>query len=171
MKKLFDSNIFYFILGAIIFGGIGSVLAYTIVSSDVEYTSDDLSWKNSDGTAIENTKHAIDNLYTKINNMQFTELYTYSPGSPANYSYTFPDNTKNILIFIATIRDENASESDWTISLPVEATELYDLYYGEMINGRRGYNHTRAYFIENATGTVSGRISYRGSIKIIQINK
>ncbi len=38
MKKVFKSRIFAFVLGVIIFGGIGVVSAYTIFANDVGYT-------------------------------------------------------------------------------------------------------------------------------------
>ena len=53
MKKLIKSNIFSFFLGAILFGGIGTVVATTILSSTVSYT-------NNNQTTVES---ALDELY------------------------------------------------------------------------------------------------------------
>ena len=57
MKKLIKSNIFSFFLGAILFGGIGTVVATTILSSSVSYT-------NNNQTTVEG---ALDELYSVIN--------------------------------------------------------------------------------------------------------
>ena len=54
MQKIFKSRIFYFALGAILFGTIGVYGATLISSSDVTYN----------GTTA---KAAIDDLYTKVN--------------------------------------------------------------------------------------------------------
>ena len=66
MKKIFKkSNIFSFLLGAIIFGGIVGVSAYTILANDIGYTPKDSTWKKSNGEDITNVKDAIDELYIK----------------------------------------------------------------------------------------------------------
>ena len=65
MKKIFKSRIFAFILGAILFGGIGVVSAYTILANDIGYTPKDTTWKKSNGEDITNVKDAIDELYIK----------------------------------------------------------------------------------------------------------
>ena len=72
MKKIFKkSNIFSFMLGAIIFGGIGTVFAYTILAKDVGYTPKDTTWK------VDNVKEAIDDLYNKTNK-EILNRYTVS---------------------------------------------------------------------------------------------
>lgn len=65
MKKIFKNPIFTFILGAIIFGGIVGVSAYTIFANDIGYTPKDSTWKKSNGEDITNVKDAIDELYSK----------------------------------------------------------------------------------------------------------
>ena len=68
MKKIFKkSNIFSFLLGALIFTGITSVAAYSIFATDIGYTPSDSTWKKSNGEDITNVKDAIDELYTKSN--------------------------------------------------------------------------------------------------------
>ena len=57
MKK----GIIGFVLGALIFGGIGVVSAYTIFANDIGYTPKDTTWE------VDNVKDAIDDLYTKAN--------------------------------------------------------------------------------------------------------
>ena len=55
MKKVIKNNLFGFILGAILFGGIGTVVATTILSSTVSYT-------NNNQTTVEG---ALNELYSK----------------------------------------------------------------------------------------------------------
>ena len=62
MKKVFKNPIFTFILGAVIFGGIGVVYAYVATAADVSYSPSDTSW------SVSNVKTALDDLYTKSNN-------------------------------------------------------------------------------------------------------
>ena len=65
MKKIFrKSNIFSFFLGAIIFGGIVGVSAYTILAKDISYSPKDTTWE------VDNIKDAIDDLYTTLNSEQ-----------------------------------------------------------------------------------------------------
>ena len=65
MKKIIKSRVFAFVLGAIIFGSIGIVSAYSIFANDIEYTPKDTTWKKSNGEDITNVKDAIDELYSK----------------------------------------------------------------------------------------------------------
>ena len=62
MIKLIKSRLFAFVLGALIFGSIGVVSAYTIFANDIGYTPSDSTWK------VDNVKDAIDELYTEANN-------------------------------------------------------------------------------------------------------
>ena len=171
MKKNFKSKIISFISGAIIFGSIGTALAYVVVSSAVDYTPLDVTWKNSDGSDIENAKMALDDLYKRASKYDFEVLYHSAPGTPENFSYTFNENTKNVLVILSSIRDAYLNESDSTITFPNEAVTLYDLNTAESYAGRTGYVHARAYYLKEVQGTISGRISYRGSIKIFKINR
>ena len=61
MKRIIKNPIFMFILGAVIFGGIGVVYAYVATASDVSYSPSDTSWN------VSNVKTALDDLYTKSN--------------------------------------------------------------------------------------------------------
>ena len=171
MKKVFKSRLFVFILSIIVSAPITLVLAYSYVASEVEFTPSDDTWRNADDSAILDTSAALNNLYERASKMNFKELYSYSPGSPADYSYTITSSTKNVIIFLSSIRDASIGETDSTISLPGEAITLYNNEMGESYgNGKTGYIHARVYFMKNAQGTISGRISYRGSIKILEIN-
>ena len=67
MKRIIKSRVFAFILGAVIFGGIVGVSAYSIFANDIGYTPSDSTWKKSNGEDITNVKDAIDELYSKAN--------------------------------------------------------------------------------------------------------
>ena len=77
MKKIIKNPIFTFILGAVIFGGIVGVSAYTIFANDIGYTPKDTTWKKSNGEDITNVKDAIDELYehTKLNFNEISSVY------------------------------------------------------------------------------------------------
>lgn len=64
MKKIFKSRVFAFVLGALLFGSIGVVSAYTILANDIGYTPSNTTWE------VDNVKDAIDDLYTKANNQK-----------------------------------------------------------------------------------------------------
>ena len=73
MKKIFrKSNIFSFLLGAVIFSGITGVTAYTILASDVGFTPKNNSWK------VDNLSDAIDDLYAKAK-PTYTGTTTFTP--------------------------------------------------------------------------------------------
>ena len=59
MNKIFKSRIFSFVLGAIIFGGIGVTSAYTLFANNIGFTPRDTTWE------VDNTKKALDDLYDK----------------------------------------------------------------------------------------------------------
>lgn len=59
MKLFKKDNILAFLLGAVIFGSIGVVSAYSILANDIGYTPNDTTWE------VDNVKNAIDDLYTK----------------------------------------------------------------------------------------------------------
>lgn len=61
MKKIFKSRIFIFILGAIIFGSIGSVVAYNYNAKDIKYTPSDSSWN------VKTVEDSLKELYSNRN--------------------------------------------------------------------------------------------------------
>ena len=87
MKQIFKkSNIFSFLLGALIFTGITSVAAYTILAKDIEYTPSDSTWKKSNGEDITNVKDAIDELYVSasqplVSKIDFSTFKTHYMGN------------------------------------------------------------------------------------------
>ena len=60
MKKIFKLKLFYFILGAIIFGGIGTVFAYSIFANDVGFTPMASEWD------VDNVEDALNSLHTEL---------------------------------------------------------------------------------------------------------
>lgn len=93
MKKIFrKSNIFSFLLGAVLFSGITVVVAATILAKDVSYTPKDNTWK------VDNVKDAIDDLYTKAK-PEYTGSFEVTP---QEYATVIPTKdtilTKNIRV-------------------------------------------------------------------------
>ena len=132
MKKIIKNPIFTFILGALIFGGIVGVSAYTILATDIGFTPKDSTWKKSNGEDITNVKDAIDELYSKANSSSslLNKICTYqsegSYGQKGQVGALYdcevgPNIHKNF--YILTIRDKeldmimdrniNNSSVDW----------------------------------------------------------
>lgn len=95
MKKIIKNNIFGFILGAVIFGTITGVFAYTLASKDVLYDN------STSGSEKTNVQDALDELYEKIGNMEVvhSEVLTYLNNQPvtkkANFLITSLQTTVN----------------------------------------------------------------------------
>ena len=124
MKKILNKiNIFSFILGAIIFGGIVGVSAYTIFANDVGYTPTDENWKKADGSNITNVKEAIDELYTRTNNNKSIDLTTKTIATENGNCYTLKKTEafieENILFIIGL-----SSDSPGMVSATIEAAEM-----------------------------------------------
>ena len=87
MKKIIKNPIFTFVLGALIFGGIVGVSAYTILATDIGYTPKDTTWKKSNGEDITNVKDAVDELYDKANSSNsLATMISFSYGIPSQSS-------------------------------------------------------------------------------------
>ena len=84
MKKILNSKLFYFILGAIIFGSIGSVLAYSFSASNVEYDPGDNSWKTYEGSDINDVQTAIDEL--RRGHYDFRKTNSFNKATQGNRS-------------------------------------------------------------------------------------
>ena len=61
MKKIFTNSVFMFILGAVIFSGITSVVALTFFAGDIIYEPSKTEWE------VSNVKEALDDLYVRAN--------------------------------------------------------------------------------------------------------
>ena len=103
MKKIFrKSNIFAFILGAIIFGSIG-VIATNYVANDVNFTPKDTAWKKEDGTDITNVKDALDNLYNRNNS--FCKKITGSKTTIGSKYECDPGDGKYRVFYVLKVND------------------------------------------------------------------
>ena len=65
MKKEYIIRVLFFILGALVFGGISFVFAFDFSADNVSYTPIDTTWN------VDNVKDAIDNLHDFNNNNKF----------------------------------------------------------------------------------------------------
>ena len=101
MKKIFKSRMFAFILGAVIFGGIVGVSAYTILANDVGYTPKDTTWKKSNGEDITNVKDAIDELYIKKQLSSVSLAGKESITGNTTMTYTFQEDIEFLLTTVA----------------------------------------------------------------------
>lgn len=74
MKRVFKNPIIMFILGALTFGGMGTIFAYSIISSNVGFTPKDTSWN------VDNAEDALNYLYNnslkfEVDNKYFASYY------------------------------------------------------------------------------------------------
>jgi hypothetical protein len=141
MKKIIKNPIFTFILGALIFGGIVGVSAYTIFANDIGYTPKDSSWE------VDNVKDAIDDLYTKKNGGLYEEILFMIPSQNGSgydmtalnydgniYYYDIPAdgiNTKG-LKYIGWTQDSSDSS---TYYAKENGYYMYKAGYGATANG------------------------------------
>jgi len=126
MKKLFKkSNIFSFILGAIIFGGIVGVSAYTILANDIGYTPSDSTWKKSNGDDITNVKDAIDELYIKKSFGQTFSNASYEHSTSINNTIEL-DLTSGNYICDASISISNNTTSSGNSDSTSDITYSYN---------------------------------------------
>lgn len=115
MKKIIKNNIFGFILGAIIFGSIVGVSAYTIYANNIGYTPSDTTWKKANGEDITNVEEAINELYasslsTGYNTIElkygdFQQLGNYSTTTK---QYTFTTETAGKIIVVMNATGSNS---------------------------------------------------------------
>ena len=70
MKKIFKNPLFTFILGAIIFGGISTTFAYSLIANNVEFIPTD---NNFD---VDNVSDALDNIRTVTTDYVYGEEYS-----------------------------------------------------------------------------------------------
>ena len=91
------SNIFSFIVGAILFGCIGTVAAYNMLAKDVKYTPKDSTWN------VNNVEDAIDELYGKVIKGEILyEENLYDKASLTLKTYEFTESRNAILIVSAS---------------------------------------------------------------------
>ena len=85
MKKIFKRNVKMlaaFVIGGIVCGGITTVVAYAIASSNVSYNN------TSSGSSATNVQEALDDLYTKKSIIKTQECKTgYTKQNENSTSY------------------------------------------------------------------------------------
>ena len=117
MKKIFKSRLFFFILGALIFGSISVVLAYSYFAQDVGFTPTDSEWN------VEDSKEALDDLYRIANeNVEIKTVggcfYGASQNNPS-CSASYTATTKGTIIISYGVRAAGSAmaSSSWTIKV------------------------------------------------------
>ena len=143
MKK---SNIFSFILGAIIFGGISVVSAYALLSSDVSYTPEDQGWN------VENVQDALDDLNTKVNTYLTPNHFEFRKGNndfkttngEVEYT-TLGVKAKNYVNRTAIV--ENELDSPIVLNDPFEIST--QVFINNTSNSYGGYFYIKLYQKEN----------------------
>ena len=169
MKKIFrKSNIFSFLLGAVIFSGITGVTAYTILASDVGFTPKNNSWK------VDNLSDAIDDLYAKAK-PTYTGTTTFTPTTSNQVIAT----GNKILTSDITINAIPSTYKNLTTTTTATANDLlsgktaYD-NLGNLITGN--YNNNITFTLLNEIGTEQFQLSETlinlySKIKITSDNK
>ena len=118
MKKLLNSKLFFFILGALVFGTASAVFAYDYVATNIGFTPLDTNWSAS------NVKDALDSLNTKIDfgGCKVSDIklssnrITYSCNSnDTSYRYTAYNNIGWPYYRLELIHDKNYIKVGTTI--------------------------------------------------------
>lgn len=161
MKKIFKkSNIFSFLLGAIIFGSVVGVSAYSIFATDIEYTPKDITWN------VDNVESALDDLYIKAKTYKKLDTQTTANSNYILDGYTAYDNNGNLI----TGNMSTSMELLWTNPNPNAAFAIQTIsidlseYKYVVINATYGGNGLlNDYFVGNktiievgTTGTITG---------------
>lgn len=135
MKKTFRKGyIFSFILGAVIFGGIVGVSAYTILSNNIEYTPTDSTWKKTNGEDITNVKEAIDELYMKKNSNVYFLNGTMTEDSK-NLSLNYTADFDGKVLVVAT--NVQGRSNNTVVTHNNETVELVDTNSSEVDDYRK----------------------------------
>ena len=156
MKKIFKSRVFAFILGAILFGSIGVVSAYTILANDIGYTPSNTTWE------VSNVKDAIDDLYSK--NISIDKLLDSNIASgdtsTVTANYTNPNSTPEKIIVVLNWFSSNmgGSVSSPDISITGDISNLHQISDIKSSLSRYMYNYVY-------TGTLAGNGNISASLK------
>ena len=157
MKRIITSRIFTFILGALIFGGVGSALAYTYAANQITYTPKDTTRE------VDNVKDAIDDLYNKKWNIALLGTDNYDATHNYDYQHTYDLTTYNNYKkftednFIVSFKSLSAMSGGGSTSLSGSLTKSYDQNTGiltvtlsqSVYNGVGSILRLDIYLIEN----------------------
>ena len=176
MKKIFKSRVFAFVLGALLFGSIGVVSAYTILANDVGYTPKDTTWKKSNGEDITNVKDAIDELYIKKQLSSVSLAGKESITGNTTMTYTFQEDIELGLVIVSA--SNNINDTSYYIAT---IQSLSSGNYSSLDNSTSSFyldektlggHRSQVYVIEgvkkDAILTVATR--YAGLVQILKIN-
>ena len=97
MKRNSIKNMFFFIIGGLVFGTISVFATATILSTNVEYDPRDTEW------GVENVEDALDDLYVKVNeggylNIKGVDLIVNKAESVSSITFTPSDEYKYYLL-------------------------------------------------------------------------
>ena len=139
MKKVFKKGyIFSFILGAIVFGSVGTYAAYSVLADNIGYTPKDTTWKKANDEDITNVKDAIDELYSNqyelIDNLISEKEITGDTAA----GYWSTDRCTGGAIPVL-------KDSYYIITVFHEATASINLSGARIINSRINDNHISAH--------------------------
>ena len=170
MKKIFKSRVFAFVLGALLFGSIGVVSAYTILANDIGYTPSDTTWE------VDNVKDAIDELYIKKQLSSVSLAGKESITGNTTMTYTFQEDIELGLVIVSASNNINDT-SYYTATIQSLSSGNYSsldnstssFYLDEKTLGG---HRSQVYVIEgvkkDAILTVATR--YAGLVQILKIN-
>lgn len=142
MNKIVKSRLFFFILGAVIFGGIASVLAITLTASTTVFEPTDTSWKKESGEDIENVAEALDYLYENFNQDYGEAQYSISIGSGNSRTNSITLNQGKYLLI--TVDGYSAGTPSSAASAQAINTKMVECSVNEncLIKKLSGYNST-----------------------------
>ena len=107
LKKIKKTNILFFIMGAILFGGIGTVVATNMASSEVLYTTEE----NADVATIED---ALDDLYYTVIDMKAENDDLSTELNALNVQYNQCENQITVnRYYIESIQSSNFVYKYW----------------------------------------------------------
>ena len=165
MKKIFKkSNIFSFLLGALIFSGITGVVAATMLANDVSYSPKDTTLK------VDNVKDAIDDLYTKAK-PEYTGITTVTPTTSSQLLST---NNK-ILKSNITIEAIPSTYKNLTTTTTVNSGTVLNGYKaytsdGTLITGTLSTDCFKSIYHHNANSQVNIPLSFTPTMFYISHN-
>ena len=168
MKRMIRNNIFFFILGALIFGGISVVFAYTMVASKVDYRPLNENWD------VNNVNDALDDLYS-INKDNSTIRFNANGGSSlvsfvkikkGEKLWSLPTATRSEYVFGGWYTDTNYTTKVTADNLDTNTDKtLYAKWiYGTLISSIPSSQYTSYYGkTVNYNGDSNWIILYIGS--------
>ena len=149
MKKIIKINLkimIAFVIGGIVFGSVGVVSAYTLLSNHIEYQPADSAWK------VNNVEDALDSLYiAKTGDNYSTEervVGTWIDGQPL-YQKTF---TGTLTTGNGDTRVYTGVNTDFNIDIiPHISGSVYKLYNGNVyaLTSANGTNYHAEALIED----------------------